>query len=128
MTTPREEVEAIERERVRSLVEADIKTADRIHADDFELINPFGGRLTKEQYLGAIALGDINYRHWIPGPIETRLFDSVAALRYESQLEIIVFGQLIPSDNYLHTDLYEEREGEWRIVWSHATKIVSTGS
>jgi hypothetical protein len=40
----------IERERLRSLVDADIATARRLHADDFELIHPRGGTLSKEEY------------------------------------------------------------------------------
>jgi len=34
----RDQVRAIERERLRSLVEVDMKTADHLHADDFQLI------------------------------------------------------------------------------------------
>ena len=50
-----DQLRAIERARLRSLVEADLPTARRLHADDFELINPVGGTLTKEKYLGDIA-------------------------------------------------------------------------
>ena len=116
-------LEATERERVRSLVEADMPTADRLHDDDFELINPLGARLSKEQYLGGIASGDLDYQHWIPGEIKIRIYSNGAALRYESDLEIIVFGQLSPSAKYLHTDVYEERSGFWQVIWSQATLI-----
>jgi hypothetical protein len=40
---------AIERDRLRSLVGADLATARRLHADDFQLINPRGGTLSKDQ-------------------------------------------------------------------------------
>jgi hypothetical protein len=43
-----DQLRAIERERLRSLVDADVATARRLHADDFELINPKGGSLSKE--------------------------------------------------------------------------------
>jgi len=49
---------ATERNRLRALVEADMETAYQLHADDFQLINPAGGALSKEQYLGGIASGD----------------------------------------------------------------------
>jgi hypothetical protein len=48
---------ATERERLRALVAADVARARDLHADDFQLINPRGGVLTKEQYLGGIASG-----------------------------------------------------------------------
>jgi len=27
------------------------------------------------------------------------------------------------SGRYWHTDLYERRDGQWQVVWSHATEI-----
>jgi hypothetical protein len=45
-----DKLRAIERGRLRSLVAADIATARRLHADDFELIHPRGGTLSKEEY------------------------------------------------------------------------------
>jgi hypothetical protein len=46
-----DELRAAERKRLRSLVEADVETARRLHADDFQLINPLGGSVSKDQYL-----------------------------------------------------------------------------
>lgn len=43
---------AIERERLRALVAADMDVAERLHAADFQLINPAGAVLSREQYLG----------------------------------------------------------------------------
>lgn len=37
-----------ERERVRALVEANVKRARQLHADDFQLINPLGGPRCKD--------------------------------------------------------------------------------
>jgi hypothetical protein len=57
-----DELRAAERKRVRSLLEADVETARRIHADDFQLINPLGGSVSKDQYLG-----DRVWRHPLSG-------------------------------------------------------------
>ena len=62
-----DQLRAIERQRLRSLVDADIATATRLHADDFELINPRGGTLNKQQYLQDVASGDLDYLEWDPG-------------------------------------------------------------
>lgn len=56
-----DQLRAAERERLRALVAADVEAAGRLHADDFQLINPLGGSLSKAEYLGAIASGEINY-------------------------------------------------------------------
>lgn len=112
-----------ERERLRALVAADVARAGPLHADDFQLINPLGGALSKEQYLGGIASGQIKYLAWEPESIAVRRYGDVAVIRYQSQLEIIVQGRHIPRQRYWHTDLYERRNGQWQVVWSHATGI-----
>ena len=38
-----------ERERLRSLVDAKLEVARRLHADDFQLVNPSGGLLSKAE-------------------------------------------------------------------------------
>ncbi|HEU5326140.1 MAG TPA: nuclear transport factor 2 family protein, partial [Candidatus Limnocylindria bacterium] len=40
-------LEATERRRLRALVDADLPTADALHADDYELITPGGSSLSK---------------------------------------------------------------------------------
>ena len=55
-----------ERERLRALVSGDAERAAHLHADDFQLINPLGGSLSKDQYLGGISSGQIHYLYWSP--------------------------------------------------------------
>jgi hypothetical protein len=110
-----------ERERLRTLVSGDVERAARHHSDDFQLINPLGGALSKEQYLGGIASGQIRYLFWEPESIEVRLYGDAAVIRYQSQLEIVVQGHHIPRRRYWHTDLYEQQGADWRVVWSQAT-------
>lgn len=120
-----ESLRGIEQQRLRSLVEGDVETASRLHADAFQLITPVGALLSKEQYLGAIASGDLNYVVWEPGPIDVRVVDQMAALRYQSQLEIIGFGRKRPLRSVWHTDVYERRVGRWQVVFSHATEVAA---
>ena len=110
-----------ERERLNALVTGDVERAARVHADDFQLINPLGGSLSKEQYLGGIGSGHIHYLYWEPESIAVRLYADAAVIRYRSELEIVVRGRHIPRQRYWHTDLYERRGGQWQVVWSHAT-------
>ena len=117
-------IRATERERLRALVAANMEVARQLHADDFQLINPLGQSLSKEQYLGGIASGDLDYLVWEPESIEVRLYDQAAVIRYQSQLEIVVQGQKVPRQRYWHTDSYEKRNGRWQVVWSQATGIM----
>jgi hypothetical protein len=51
-STAREKMElellrSTERQRLRALVSGDVKRAAQLHSDDFQLINPLGGVLSK---------------------------------------------------------------------------------
>lgn len=112
-----------EHDRLRALVAGDVARAAQLHTEDFQLVNPLGGVLSKEQYLGGISSGQIDYLFWEPGSIAVRVYGDVAVIRYQSQLEIVVQGRHIPRQGYWHTDLYERHEAHWQVVWSQATGI-----
>jgi hypothetical protein len=117
-----EELRRLERERLRSLVAADLETARRLHADDFQLINPAGVALTKEQYLGSIESGLLDYRAWEAGEIAVRIHGNTAVIRYQDiRFEVFFAGQLVHRGETYHTNYYEKRRGQWQVVWSHAS-------
>ena len=118
-----DQIRDIERQRLRALVEADMDVARRLHADDFQLITPFGDSLSKEEYLGTVESGDIDYVVWKPDAIEVRLSGDTAVLRYSSHIEIVIQGRRLPPGDYWHTDYYEKRNGRWQDVWSQATEM-----
>jgi hypothetical protein len=118
---------AAEQERLRSIVSGDLPIAERLHADDYQLIPPGGKPFSKAEYLGAIASGAIRYQVFEPASdITIRESGSAAVLRYQARIEIEVDGQLFV-ELVWHTDLYEVQEGQWRCVWSQATRIPTTG-
>lgn len=51
-----DQIRSIEHERLRALVEADMEISHQLHANDFQLINPSGESLSREQYLGRSGL------------------------------------------------------------------------
>ena len=64
-------VRATERERLRALLGHDLDAARKLHADDFELINPLGEVVSKEAYLDSGAA--FAYTVWKPmSPISGR--------------------------------------------------------
>ena len=79
--------------------------------------------LSREQYLGAIASGEINYFVWEPvSEIDVRLYGQVALIRYRSYMEM---GDQTHRSvlRCWHIDAYEKRNGRWQAVWSQATEI-----
>ena len=92
-------IRTTERERLRAMVEADMEVANQLHADDFQLVNPGGGVLSKEEYLGFIAAGDVDYLVWEPiSEIAVRLYGvNTAVIHYQSQTESSFSGKSPPS-------------------------------
>jgi hypothetical protein len=113
----------IERARLRALVSADMMAAEPLHAPDFQLITPIGAMLSKAEYLGAVAGGQIKYSLWEPGDIAVRLYEGNALIRYRARLEVVFGGHKVPTGDYWHTDAYERRDRQWMVVWSQATAI-----
>ena len=100
-----------------------METAAALHADEYQLITPGGAALSKDAYLGGVASGELRYRVFEPtSDIAMRLFGDAAALRYRVRIEILM-GDALDADEFWHTDIYEQRDDVWRVVWSHATRI-----
>jgi hypothetical protein len=93
-----------------------------LHADDFQLITPDGSEYDKQQYLGQIESGVLDYKIWDADTIRVRMYDNVAVLRYKDKdFQVYIDGELAKSGILKHTNLYEKRNGQWQIVWSHAS-------
>jgi hypothetical protein len=123
-STTADTIRSIEQTRLRALVDADIAVAGPLHADDFQLINPVGEALSRDDYLGAVGSGDIDYLVFeAASPIEVRLYGQSAVIRYRSNIDIVVAGLGRLTHPAWHTDLYERRNGQWMAVWSQATAI-----
>lgn len=115
----------IERKRLRSLVAADMDTADALHAADYELITPRGYAMSKHDYLGRIASGRLRYLVFEPvSDIAVRGGGEVALLRYQARISVSEeSGDDAAVMTCWHTDCYERRDARWQAVWSQATVI-----
>jgi hypothetical protein len=118
-----EQLSELERGRLRALVAGDLERAAALHADDFQLIHPGGGAVSKQEYLDLLASGEFRYRTWEPDEVAVRLYADSAVLRYQATIEAVLGGTETRRGRYWHIDLYELRDGAWQVVWSQATEI-----
>ena len=119
-----DDVRSAAQKRLSALITVNMEVARQLHADDFQLVTPLGAVFSKEEYLGAVAAGHLHYLAMeLDSPIDVRMYDDVALLRYRSQIEIAVQGQSYPRAPYWFTDAYEKCDGQWQIVWSQGTGI-----
>ncbi|MDQ3694772.1 MAG: nuclear transport factor 2 family protein [Chloroflexota bacterium] len=111
----------LERERLRAVIEADLEAADRLHADDFQVINPFGQALSRDEYLGGIESGGIDFLVFEPiSAIEVRLSGEAAAIRYQMHIEVNADGEQLDFRGW-NTNVYKYQDGRWQAVWSQIT-------
>jgi hypothetical protein len=99
---------------------AHVDAARKLHADGFQLLTLLGTRYSKDQYLGAIASGEIDYLVWRPGPIKVRLCERAAVIRYQSQQDLVFQGRHVGLERYWHADTYVRRNTEWQVILSEA--------
>jgi hypothetical protein len=121
-----EQIREIERQRLRSLVDADLNTARRLHSDDFQLINPAGMPLTRNEYLGAIETGRVDYVAWEAGQIFVKQKGDLAVIRYKDiRFDVNSEGRVVHRGPMYHTNVYERRGGRWTAAWSQASGVIT---
>ena len=113
----------MERQRLRALVDRDMATADRLHAETYQLVTPGGTTLSQAGYLGSILGGSLRYRVFEPiGEMAVLIAGEMAAVRYRCHLELMSEGQIVITDAW-HTDIWQVTSEGWQAVWSQATAI-----
>jgi hypothetical protein len=122
-----EEIRDLERRRLQSLVDADIEVARALHSPDYQLITPGAATYSRDEYLDAIASGEIDYRVFEAeeeSEIAVRLFGGGAAIRYIARI-VITFPGGSDDTRVWHTDLWERGPESWQATWSQATRVPS---
>jgi hypothetical protein len=119
-----ERLRRLEKLRLQALVDADVAVAGRAAADDFELINPLGEVLTRNDLLGGLSSGALDFlSDTVTSQIRVRMHGTTAVLRYRHTIDIAV----VPIGRLTHpawsTALYERRRGSWQIVWEQTGAI-----
>ena len=115
---------SLERTRLRSLVERDMKLAEALHSPEFHLVTPGGNTRSRDSYLTAVQTGAITYLKWQAAEIMVRQFSNVVLLRYRAKLEMSSQSGGTSSFVCWHTDSYELQNGLWQVVFSQAARVV----
>jgi hypothetical protein len=118
-----DQLRAIETARLQALVDADTATARKLTARDFQQINPAGAELSRDDFLGGVAAGVLDFLSLEPSsPIAVRLSGESATLRYRTTFDVVAGGTHVTHQAWT-TALYERRNGRWQIVWGQTTAI-----
>lgn len=122
-TSQADRLRAIETARLQALVDADTVTARELTAPDFQLINPAGAALSRDEFLGGVGAGVIDFLSLDTiSPVAVRMSGNYATLRYQTRFDLVVGGIHLTHDAWT-TALYERRDGRWQIVWGQTTAV-----
>ena len=118
-----ERLRQTERKRLAALVDGDIAVAGSLIAGDFELINPLGDVLTRDDLLGAVGAGVVDFlSDTVTSEMKVRRHGNTAVLRYRHTIDVVA-GDVHLTHPAWRTALYERRHGKWRIVWEQTGAI-----
>jgi hypothetical protein len=124
MPNDADELRKIEGEKLAAFVAKDIPTLQRIHANDFQLVNPAGQELNRDDYINGIAQGYIEYKVWEPeSRIQVVTYGDGAVLRYRARAEMVVREEAQPVQHFWQIEVYEKRRDGWQTVFSQATRM-----
>jgi uncharacterized protein (DUF697 family) len=119
-----ERLRQIEKNRLQALVDANVAVAGPLISSDFELINPIGDVLTRNDVLGGVGSGALDFlSDTVTSRIRVRLHGNTAVLRYRHTIDIAVTGIGHLTHPAWTTAWYERRKGSWQIVWEQTGAI-----
>jgi hypothetical protein len=119
-----ERLRQIEKTRLQALVDTDVAVAGRLIASDFELINPIGDLLSRNDVLGGVGSGALDFlSDTVTSQIRVRLHGNTAVLRFRHTIDIQVAGVGHLTHPAWTTAVYERREGNWQIAWEQTGAI-----
>jgi hypothetical protein len=117
-----DQVRTAERTLLRAALDADTHTAGRLLAPDSQLIDVTGTANTRADYLATIG-GGVDFVTLKPiGPISVRVHGDSAVARVKLKFKVVAGGLTVQHEGWT-TDLFEQRDGHWQVVWSQSTAV-----
>jgi len=106
----------------KASVANDVKTVERMMADDWVGIDFLGNTISKAQSIANLRSGAATTQSIELGPIKVRVFGDTAVVTV-SDTEKSTYNGKDSSGKYVWTDIYANRNGKWQCVASQSTKV-----
>lgn len=117
-----DQVRTAERTLLRAAVNGDTRTARALLAPDFQQIDVTGTAETRADYLATIG-GGVDFVILKPiKPIRVRVHGDNAVARVKLRFKVDAHGLTVQHEGWT-TDLFQRRDGRWKVVWSQSTAI-----
>ena len=117
-----DQVRTAEQTLLRATVDGDTRAAGPVLAPDLQAIDVTGTAETRADYLANIG-GGVDFVAIKPlQPISVRVHGDSAVARLKLTFTVVAFGQTVHHDGWT-TDLWEQRDGRWQLIWSQTTAV-----
>jgi hypothetical protein len=120
---PEQEVRTVLKQVVDAAVKGDTAVLDKALADDFRRIQSDGRVLTKAQVLEGIKSGNMKFDLFDESDIEIRFYGDVAVLISTANIKMRSLEGKEFSGQFRDSRAFVKREGNWRVVLFHSSKI-----
>ncbi len=121
-TKTEQALQALERQWADAVVRRDAEAINRIQADDFEFTDPAGGIWTKARALEFIKAGRLQIDSFEMSDFKIRIYGDTAVVNFRVVWNGKSDGNDISGAQRV-TDVFVKRDGNWRCVSSHTTRI-----
>ncbi len=117
-----DQVRTAERTLLRAAVDGDTRTARALLAPDLQQIDVTGTAETRADYLANIG-GGVDFVTLKPiKPISVRVRGDNAVARVKLRFKVVAHDLTVQHEGWT-TDLFQRRDGRWKLVWSQSTAI-----
>jgi ketosteroid isomerase-like protein len=120
--TPTDDIEALNREWMRSYVKRDTTFLRQYLADDYVGTFPDGTVLDKRGEIAALESGAVVITDMKASEMKVHLYGEAAVITGRSSIEAVVNGAA-ESGEYRFTDVWIKRGARWQAVASQVTRI-----
>jgi hypothetical protein len=118
-------IRALEAERCRALVDADVAALDRLTAEDYTHVETGGGIRDKASFLSILSRPGMRFTSWVIDEYRARIDGATAIVtgRYRNTVRTRAGDQ--PPKHARHIRVYACRDDRWQNVAHQATLIAA---
>lgn len=119
-TTVEQELIALHRQLIESVMKQNTLAAVRLVADDAIITTPMGQVVNKAQRIEG--LKQIKVDSYVPDDYKIRIYGDAAVMTYHFAFKGTALGRDMSGD-YRETVVWVKRNGQWQVVAAHGTPI-----
>lgn len=120
MTAELEEFTEIENAFNDAMVSNDVTRIAGCISDDWVLVTPEVGPVSREGMLAAIGSGTLSHDMMVKQLVRAKIYGDMAVVTGRGQNTGMFRGEPIAADEWI-TDIYRRIDGRWRCVLTHLT-------